>query len=70
MKTLIYVFKKMWKFITQDPKDRTDEEWEEYFAIAKSLKRSRELSERRNRIYMRSPYTSMYKSRNKRRYRR
>ncbi len=69
MKTLIYVFKKMWKFITQEPKERTDEEWEEYFAIAESLRRSRELSERRNRKYRGNPYISTYRNKGKRKYR-
>ena len=69
MKKLIKIFKDMWKFITQEPKERTDEEWEEYFSVAEVLKRNRELNERRNRKYrMKSPYTAMYRRKTKRRY--
>lgn len=50
-------------------KERTDEEWEEYFAIAESLRRSRELRERRNRKYKGNPYISTYRNKGKRRYR-
>jgi hypothetical protein len=69
LRKIIKIFKDMWKFITQEPKERTDEEWEEYFAIAESLRRSRELSERRNRKYMGRPYISTYRNKDKRRYR-
>lgn len=69
MRKIIKIFKDMWKFITQEPKERTDEEWEEYFAIAESLRRSRELSERRNRKYRGSPYISAYRNKGKRKYR-
>lgn len=59
----------MWKFITQEPKERTEEEWEEYFAIAEALKRNGELNERITRKYRaKSPYTTMYRRRTKRRY--
>lgn len=69
MKKLIKIFKDMWKFITQEPKERTDEEWEEYFSVAEVLKRNRELNERRNRKYrMKSPYTAMYRRKTNRRY--
>lgn len=69
MRKIIKIFKDMWKFITQEPKERTDEEWEEYFAIAEALKRNRELNERRNRKYRaKSPYTAMCRRRTKRRY--
>ena len=69
MRKIIKIFKDMWRFITQEPKERTDEEWEEYFAIAESLRRSRELSERRNRKYRGIPYISTYRNKDKRRYR-
>lgn len=69
MRKIIKIFKDMRRFITQEPKERTDEEWEEYFAIAESLRRSRELSERRNRKYRGNPYISTYRNKGKRRYR-
>lgn len=69
MRKLIKIFKDMWKFITQEPKERTDEEWEQFFAVAEALKRNREMRERRNRKYRaKSPYTAMYRRRTKRRY--
>lgn len=69
MRKIIKIFKDMWRFVTQEPRERTDEEWEEYFAIAESLRRSRELRERRNRKYKGSPYISTYRNKGKRRYR-
>ena len=38
MRELIKLFKMMWKFVTEEPAERTDEEWEQYFAIAKTLR--------------------------------
>lgn len=69
LRKIIKIFKDMWSFITQEPKERTDEEWEEYFAIAESLGRSRELSERRKRKYRGNPYISSYRNNGKRKYR-
>lgn len=69
MRKIIKIFKDMWKFVTQEPRERTDEEWEEYFAIAESLRRSRELSERRNRKYRGNQYISTYRNKGKRKYR-
>lgn len=69
MKELTYVFKTIWKFLTTDPKERTDEEWEDIFIVGEALKRTREMSDRRSRRRksrsMYRPY-SMYR---KRRYR-
>lgn len=42
MRELIKLFKLMWKFVTEEPKERTDEEWEQYFAVAEVLKRHNE----------------------------
>lgn len=49
MKELIYIFKTIWKFLTTDPKERTEEEWEDIFVVGEALKRTQEMSERRNR---------------------
>lgn len=68
MRKLIKIFKDMWKFITQEPKERTDEEWEQFFAVEEVLKRNKEMRERRNRKYRKkSPYTAMCRRRTKRR---
>jgi hypothetical protein len=69
LRKIIKIFKDIWRFITQEPKERTDEEWEEYFAVAESLRRSRELSKRRNRKYRGNPYISAYRNKGKRKYR-
>lgn len=42
MKKLINLFKLMWKFVIEEPRERTDEEWEKYFAVAEVLKRHNE----------------------------
>ncbi len=61
---LAKAFKKMWKFITEKPKERTGEEWEQYFAIAEVLRNYRKENERRNKKHRaRSPYTSMSRKR-------
>lgn len=69
MKELIYVFKTVWRFLTTDPKERTDEEWEDIFIVGEALKRTHEMSDRRKKMRksrsMYRPY-SMYR---KRRYR-
>lgn len=69
MRKIIKIFKDMRKFIAQEPKERTDEEWEEYFAVAELLRRSGELSERINRKYRGNPYISAYRNKGKRKYR-
>lgn len=63
MKELIYVFKTIWRFLTTDPKERTEKEWNDIFIVGEALKQTREMSERRNR---RRKSRSMY---SKRRYR-
>lgn len=69
MKELTYVFKTIWKFLTTDPKERTDEEWEDIFIVGEALKQTREMSERRNkRKKSRSMYRP-YSMHSKRRYR-
>lgn len=45
----IYIFKVIWKFLTTEPKERTDEEWEEAFIVGEALMRTHEMSERRRR---------------------
>lgn len=47
MKELIYVLKTICKFLTTEPKERTDEEWEDIFIVGEALKRTRKMSERR-----------------------
>lgn len=69
MKELIYVFKTIWRFLTTDPKERTDEEWNDIFIVGEALKQTREMSERRNKRKSRSMYKS-YSRYNKRRYKR
>lgn len=49
MKELIYVFKTIWKFLTTEPKDRTDGEWKDIFIVGESLRRTRELTDRRRK---------------------
>ena len=49
MKELTYVFKTIWKFLTADPKERTDEEWEDIFIVGEALKRTHEMSDRRRK---------------------
>jgi len=49
MKELIYAFKTIWKFLTTDPKERTDEEWEDIFIVGEALRQTRELHDRRKR---------------------
>lgn len=49
MKELVYVFKTIWKFLTTEPKERTDEEWNDIFIVGEALKRTHEMSERRAR---------------------
>ncbi len=54
MKELVYIFKSIWKFLTTDPKERTDEEWEDIFIVGEAIRQTRELSDRRRkrrRIY-------------------
>lgn len=45
----IRIFKVMWKFITTEPKDMTEEEWEEAFIVGEALKQTRKMSERRRK---------------------
>ncbi len=47
MKELIYVLKTIWKFLTTDPKERADEEWEDIFIVGEALRRTRKMSEHR-----------------------
>lgn len=49
MKELIYVFKTIWSFLTTEPAERTDEEWEDIFVVGEALKRTRKMSERRRK---------------------
>lgn len=69
MKELIYVFKTIWKFLTTDPKERTDEEWEDIFIVAEALKRTHEMSDRRNRRRKNRSMYRPYSMYSKRRYR-
>lgn len=46
---MIYIIKTIWKFLTQDPKERTDEEREDIFIVARAMKETRENAERRKR---------------------
>lgn len=45
----IHIFKVMWKFITTEPKDRTEEEWEEALIVGEALKWTQKMSERRRK---------------------
>lgn len=69
MKELIYVFKTIWKFLTTDPKERTDEEWEDIFIAGEALKRTHEMNERRNRRRKSRSMYRPYRMCSKRRYR-
>lgn len=69
MNKLINAIRNMWNFIKEEPKERTDEEWEEYFALLEALKRNREINKKRNRKNrIKRPYTAMYRNRTGRRY--
>ena len=69
MKELIYVFKTVWRFLTTDPKERTDEEWEDIFIVGEALKQTREMSERRNKRRKSRNMYRPYSMNSKRRYR-
>lgn len=43
----IRIFKVMWRFLATEPKERTDEEWEEAFIIGEALRQTHKMSERR-----------------------
>lgn len=43
------ILKVIFNFIMQDPKERTEEEWEELFLVSEAIKQTRERSERRRR---------------------
>ena len=43
----IRIFKILWKFITTEPKDMKDEEWEEALIVGEALRRTRKMSEHR-----------------------
>lgn len=49
MKELIYVFNTIWKFLTSDPKERTEKEWDDIFIVAEALKQTRKMNERRRK---------------------
>lgn len=66
MKELIYVLKTIWKFLTTNPKERADEEWEDIFIVGEALKRTHEMSERRKNNRSMYGTKRMYR---KRRYR-
>lgn len=72
MKELINVFKIIWKFLTTDPKERTDEEWNDIFIVGEALRRTRKMSERRRKSRSICGIGRMYSTnrmRSKRRYR-
>lgn len=66
MKELAYVFKTIWKFLTTEPKERTDEEWNDIFIVGEALRRTRIMSERRR--MSRSMYKCIGRYRGRRRY--
>lgn len=45
----IHIFKVVWKFLTTEPKERTDEEWEEAFIVGEAIRRARKSSMRRKK---------------------
>lgn len=67
MKELIYVIKTVWMFLTKEPKERTDEEWNDILIVGEALKRTREMSERSRRRKNRSMYRTGMTYRKRRR---
>lgn len=49
MKELVYVFKTIWNFLTTEPQDRTDEEWNDIFIVGEALRQTRKLSDRKRK---------------------
>lgn len=66
LKELAYVFKTIWKFLTKDPKEMTDQDWKDVFIIGEAIRQTRKMSDRRRNN--RSMYGMRRIYSNKRRY--